>query len=266
MIQKIIASGRRGAEQGALDVALELGISYGGSIPDDAADLAHRYRDLAVLSGAGFRTCLEKNVAESDGTLIVTFGPPAGDAGLARRLALIHKRQLLHIDAARTDAAEAARLALSWIDVYRIGVLHVTGSDDARAEGLHTAVVHMLVFLLEAMGKGPSRPAGSRVYPIAPAHRPGTLEQAVQRLAAEMRLRDKAVIANAGPGKAPRILRPMTDSVIVRLGLDSGNDSLIDSCRFVSRDPKMGPREAAYSILEALWILLRTTHSIRVVK
>ena len=38
MIEKIISGGQTGADQGALDIAIELGIPHGGWIPPPAAD------------------------------------------------------------------------------------------------------------------------------------------------------------------------------------------------------------------------------------
>lgn len=265
MIERILSCGRRGAERAALQVALEAGISHGGWVPADLSAELAVFAGLVEIPGAEFSDCLEKNVAESDGTLIITFGRPSGDSDLARRLSLQHRRQLLHIDAARTDAADAAELIRSWIEVYRISALHVTGTDASHAEDLYAAAVHMLVFVVEAMRRQLLHPAW-RVYPLAPASRPCTLEQAVQRLAGEMALRDKAAIANAAPDDVQRRLEPLIDSVVVRLGLSTGNEALMESCRFARRTPQMNPEEAAYFILRSLWRLLRATYSIRVVK
>ncbi len=123
----------------------------------------------------------------------------------------------------------------------------------------------MLVFVVEAMRTQILRPA-RRVYPLAPASRPCTLEQAVQRLASEMTLRDKAVIANTGPDDVKRRLELLVDSVVTRLGLAGGNDTLMESCRFARRSPQMNPEEAAYFILHSLWRSLQATHSIRLIK
>ena len=265
MIERIISCGRNGAERAALEVAVELGISHGGSIPSGASAELAAFDSLSVVNGAAFPVCLEKNVSDSDGTLIITFGRPSGDADLARRLSLRHRRQLLHIDAAITDIVDAAELIRSWIEVYRIGVLHVTGTDDAHAEGLQAVAIHMLVFVVEALRKEILHPK-RRVYPLAPANRPCTMEQAVQCLAAEMTLRDKAVMANTGPGEAQRLLEPLIESVATRLGLDAGNEALMESCRFARRERELSPERAAYLILRNLWRLLRATHSIRVVK
>ena len=265
MIEKILSCGRRGAERAALEVALEAGISPAGWVPADLSADRTVFAGLVEMTGAAFSDCLEKNVAESDGTLIITFGRPSGDSDLARRLSLQHRRQLLHIDAARTDIADAAELIRSWIEVYRISALHVTGTDAKHAEDLYAAAVHMLVFVVEAMQRQILQPA-RRVYPLAPASRPCTLEQAVQRLAGEMALRDKAAIANAGPDDVQRRLEPLIDSVVTRLGLTTGNEALMESCRFARRTPQINPEEAAYFILRSLWRSLQATHSIRMVK
>jgi hypothetical protein len=203
-------------------------------------------------------------VIDSDGTLLISFGRPEGDTDLARRLALQHRRQLLHVQAAETGPYPAADLIRSWIEVYRIGALHVTGVDSQNPEGLYAAAVQILAFCLESMPVRPMDPV--RAYPLAAGGRPATLDQAVRRLEVEMTLRDKAVIANTGADTADQLFAPMVRLVVARFGLAGGNELLVESCRAAGKQPQMGPEDAALAILRALWRSLRTTYRIRVIK
>ncbi|MGD8368554.1 MAG: putative molybdenum carrier protein [Desulfobacterales bacterium] len=264
MIEKILSAGRLGSERAALDVAVELGIPVGGAVPAEAAEGLPSLEGLTPLPGQDFQACLERNVIDSDGTLLISFGRPEGDTDLARRLALRHRRQLLHVEASASEVFPAADLIRSWIDVYRIAALHVTGIDRMNPEGLYGAAVQILALCLESMPtRAPNRVGG---YPLAPGGRPATLGQAVRRLELEMTLRDKAVIANTEADNADRLFASMVRSVVVRFGLSGGNELLVESCRASEKQPWMNPEEAAMAILRALWRSLRATYRIRVIK
>jgi predicted Rossmann-fold nucleotide-binding protein len=75
LIKRIISGGQTGVDRAALDVALELGIPCGGWCPkgrlaeDGSIDL--RY-PLKETNSSEYRERTEKNVEDSDGTLILT--------------------------------------------------------------------------------------------------------------------------------------------------------------------------------------------------
>ena len=264
MLEKILSAGRNGTERAALDLALELGFSYGGSFPAETAAEGPVYEGLTPLSGAGTGACLEQNVLDSDGTLMITFGRPAGDTDLARRLSLRHGRQLLHIDAATAGAAEAGKLIRSWIEVYGINILHVTGVDEKNPLALYAAAASILAFAIEPMQREIA--SGGRGALPVPGGRPATLRQAVSQMEAAMTLREKAIFAGTDAGDADRLFLPMVSAVVARFGLAAGNRLLLGSCRTAANQPNMGPEEAALHILGALWKSLRRTCRIRVVK
>ena len=77
MIEKIISAGRSGAEHAALDVAIRLGIGYGGWIPKDVSLPAgmdiDRYHLIEMPTSDRAET-LKKNIRESDVTLMLSHG------------------------------------------------------------------------------------------------------------------------------------------------------------------------------------------------
>jgi hypothetical protein len=111
----VISGGQTGVDRGALDAALDLGVRCGGWCPAgrQAEDgvIPARY-PLTELSGAGYDERTLKNVEDSDGTLIVTFGP--ADGGTARTVEFCRQlgRRHLIVDAACTPLAEAAHQAV----------------------------------------------------------------------------------------------------------------------------------------------------------
>ena len=84
MIAKIISGGQTGADRAALDVAMSLGIPHGGWVPRGRLTEAGALPDKYVMDetiSADYAERTERNVTDSDGTLIVAFGRLAGRPG-----------------------------------------------------------------------------------------------------------------------------------------------------------------------------------------
>src|SRR5688572_16678238 len=92
---KIISGGQTGVDRAALDVALELGLPCGGWCPkgrkaeDGVIDPKY---PLQETSTDDYPQRTEKNVQDSDATLILTRGKPDGGTALTRSLAREHKK------------------------------------------------------------------------------------------------------------------------------------------------------------------------------
>jgi hypothetical protein len=118
MIKKIISGGQTGADRAALDVAIRLGIPYGGWIPKgrvaEDGPLPDKYQ-LQEMPTNSYSKRTEQNVIDSDGTLIICRGKPTGGSDYTRQMVLKHKRHLLHIDLTLTTSYDAASLILSWV-------------------------------------------------------------------------------------------------------------------------------------------------------
>ena len=101
MITKIISGGQTGADQAALDAAIELGIEHGGWVPKgrktENGRLPKRYR-VKEITSIDYETRTELNILDSDGTLIFTHGKLADESVLTKRLAQKHNKPCLHID------------------------------------------------------------------------------------------------------------------------------------------------------------------------
>jgi len=101
MINKIISGGQTGADQGALDAAIQMGIPHGGWIPKgrlaENGPLDPKYL-LQEMPTASYPKRTEKNVLDSTGTLIISHGPLSGGSLRTQKLAKQHHRPWLHID------------------------------------------------------------------------------------------------------------------------------------------------------------------------
>jgi hypothetical protein len=96
MIKKIISGGQTGADQAAIDVAINLGIPYGGWLPrgrkTEKGPLPDKYL-LQELPDSSYSKRTEKNVINSDGTLIMSHGKLTGGSELTREIAKKNDRK-----------------------------------------------------------------------------------------------------------------------------------------------------------------------------
>jgi Circularly permutated YpsA SLOG family len=78
---KVISGGQTGVDRGALDAALALQAECGGWCPEgrlaEDGTIPKRY-PVVELSHAGYAERTARNVADSDGTLIIANGEPIG--------------------------------------------------------------------------------------------------------------------------------------------------------------------------------------------
>jgi hypothetical protein len=148
MLKKIISGGQTGVDRAALDVAIQLGINHGGWMPrgrlaEDGAVPA-RYQ-LQEMPTEEYPARTEKNVVESDGTLLISRGSPTGGTDYTRRMALKHGKHLLHIDLSLgRRPAEAGSLIASWIELNRIETLNVAGPRASHDASIYADSVNIL--------------------------------------------------------------------------------------------------------------------------
>jgi len=88
MLQKIISGGQTGADRAALDFAIGFDIPHGGWIPKgrktEDGVLPDKYK-LKEMPTASYPKRTEKNVLDSDGTLILSHGKLTGGSALTVR-------------------------------------------------------------------------------------------------------------------------------------------------------------------------------------
>jgi len=277
MVKKIISGGQIGADQAALDAALKLDIPHGGWIQKgrktQSGILPEKYK-LKEMPTASYGKRIEQNVMDSDSTLIISHGRLAGGADNSRKMALEHKRPLLHIDLAQIDIAQAARLINSWISQHHIEILNVTGTRTSEDPHIYKATMDILesvFYLSQVDNKTLTLDPQNYTLPekdqksSAPVH-PKTVEDAVEHLIAEMPLKDRTTMAN--------LLKEELGPLNLNLGIyirnqlfDKGaNRKLFESCCRVVENEHLSASGATFVIIEKLWEKLRETHRLRIVR
>jgi hypothetical protein len=144
----IISGGQSGAERGALDAAIELGIPHGGACArgrkSDDGLLAPRYV-LEEVEIRDFADRTEPNILNSDATLICTFGRLATPGKMAVELARRHGKLCFHLDLNLEATDYAVKAVRTWVEDNDIKTLCVTGNRESEATGLHGAVKDLLL-------------------------------------------------------------------------------------------------------------------------
>jgi hypothetical protein len=137
-VGKIISGGQTGADRAALDFAMQHDIPHGGWLPKgrrtEEGPLAGKYQ-LQEMPTSRYESRTQKNILDSDGTLIVSHGKLNRGSALTRQLAEKHKKPWIHIDLDNVGQKEAARLLAAWMEKHHIFMLNVAGarkSEDAR--------------------------------------------------------------------------------------------------------------------------------------
>lgn len=147
---KIISGGQTGVDRAALDAALRLGLPCGGWCPrgrmaeDGTISLAY---PLTETPRRVYEERTEWNVRDSDGTLIIVYGPPTGGTALTIVYAKQQGRPWHVVDLAAQPGASAAK---SWLEGRDIQVLNVAGPRENTAPGIHARAVRFLETLLSA--------------------------------------------------------------------------------------------------------------------
>ena len=129
-LEMIISGGQTGADQGALDAAIEYGFPYGGWVPKgrltETGPLPDRYQ-LQEMPTKDYRKRTLQNVLDSDGTVIISRGKLTGGSKLTREYALEHEKPVLHVDISRTSPSRAVTVLHDWILEHQIETLNVAG-------------------------------------------------------------------------------------------------------------------------------------------
>jgi hypothetical protein len=156
-VRQLVSGGQAGADRAALDVAIRLGIPYGGWCPrggraedlPDPPGLLHAYPALVETPTTDASVRTEWNVRDSDATLLLTDRPGSlsGGSALTRDLARRFGRPVLVTSTGEIDAVR------SWLHELREQsaqplVLNVAGPRESKEPGLYAAASRLLEQLL----------------------------------------------------------------------------------------------------------------------
>ena len=157
MITKIVSGGQTGADRGALDAAIELGIPHGGWCPngrkaEDGAIPAHY--QLREHESSSYLARTEANVVDSDVTVILTMGPLKGGSLKTKEFAQEHRKPHLHIDLDEKMVDQAAGATWRWLgsDDQEPLVLNVAGNRESKSPGIRDVTFFVIRQVLRLCG------------------------------------------------------------------------------------------------------------------
>jgi len=147
LITRIVSGGQTGADRAALDWAIDHGIENGGWCPkgrlaeDGMIDLKYPLRET---QSAPYIVRTERNVLESDGTLIVNLGELEG--GSLQTLGLTKKHQkpclVLQLDGGVSE--EQVARVLAWLRTEPIRTLNIAGPRESERPGIYQLTQQLL--------------------------------------------------------------------------------------------------------------------------
>jgi hypothetical protein len=155
IFSKIISGGQTGVDRAALDVALELGIPCGGWCPKgrkaEDGPIDPRY-PLKETNSPNYPLRTEKNIRESDGTLILTKGQVNGGTALTVQLSIEYEKPHLIID---LDNKIDPLMFREWGKKNNIKILNVAGPKESEVPGIHDKAVDFLKKVLAPLNSEP---------------------------------------------------------------------------------------------------------------
>ena len=274
ILTKIISGGQTGADQAALDAAIDLDIPHGGWIPKDRltedGPLPEKYH-LQEMPTGSYPKRTEKNVEDSDGTVIFTRGRLSGDSSLTASFAVEHGKPWVHIDLSKLHALHASTKLHEWIVSERIQVLNVAGSRASKDPGIHNDVYQAIwgLFTLDVMGAqyGPDARA-FRLEDLAQrvANQPETFEEAVELLEKHLPLEHRVNLSKMDDEELVDIHLSIGAWVRETFGLWEENEKLMESIEAFTGRKIRSADEASAVIVKELARRLRESHRLRVVK
>lgn len=171
-VRKIVSGGQTGVDRGALDAAIALNLAHGGWCPRgrlaEDGTIPSQYQLLETESSQ-YHIRTERNIRESDGTLIVFRRQMSGGTDLTFRMAVDRRKPFLMVDLNRfewnppllalgkrkEDVAQpggsierhSVRSILNWLADQRIAVLNVAGARESGEPGIQAETANLIARL-----------------------------------------------------------------------------------------------------------------------
>ncbi len=154
MLKKIVSGGQTGVDRAGLDAALDAGIPIGGFCPKgrlaEDGTIPDKYPMIEMdTPESSYRT--EKNVLESDGTLILNKGELTEGTRLTRDFTVKYGRPSLIV---QLDAEEIIKPehVIRWLDAQYIRVLNVAGPRESKhPDGIYAEAYAYLEQVIQAL-------------------------------------------------------------------------------------------------------------------
>jgi hypothetical protein len=149
-LTKIIAGGQTGADQGALDAALDVGFGVGGWCTNgrrtEDGPLPERYNFLKQTPLSSYPQRTEWNVRDSDGTMIVHCG--SWGPGTKKTVSLVKAKRKPYIFLDLRSRASMLDL-VGWLSEKNIETLNVAGPRESGSIGIHKATYDFVTKIIK---------------------------------------------------------------------------------------------------------------------
>jgi hypothetical protein len=153
-LKKIISGGQTGVDRAALDAAISLAIAHGGWCPRGRLAEDGRIPDHYLLEetdSPDYPVRTERNVLDSDATLILYRLQLSGGTLLTLRLAEEHEKPYLAVDLhSPLSFAEIRR----WLEAHGVQLLNVAGPRESQSAGIGEASRTFILKLFETRKRG----------------------------------------------------------------------------------------------------------------
>jgi predicted Rossmann-fold nucleotide-binding protein len=144
MLKKIVSGGLPGVEKAALDAAIKLDIPHQGwtykSRHAENDVLPERYNVKEIANPSYFER-LEKNIKDSDGTVILTYGQLIRGSNATSDLAQKHKKPCLLLELNTCTRIQASSSIRKWMENHGIKEVFFTGSKPIAAPNINEDVI-----------------------------------------------------------------------------------------------------------------------------
>ncbi len=138
-LTRIVSGGQTGVDRAALDIAIELEIEHGGWCPrgrlaeDGPIDAVYQLRETDEIE---YSVRTQRNVIDSDGTLILYRQRLQRGTLLTNRLAQAHGKPLMRV---RLDQPVDLASVQKWLLESQVQVLNVAGPRESSQPGIGLA-------------------------------------------------------------------------------------------------------------------------------
>lgn len=148
---KIISGGQTGVDRAALDVAIELGLDYGGILPKgrmtEEGPLPDRYTHCIENAAADYIKRTEMNVQQSDATLVLYVGVLEGGTEYTVQMIRKHRKPHLILDIQSMKFKEQVRTIRQFLRHRKPAVLNIAGPRESKQLGIYQSVYRLLHLL-----------------------------------------------------------------------------------------------------------------------
>lgn len=155
MIKRVISGGQTGVDRAGLDAALNAGIPIGGYCPKDRRSedgTIPEHYPLQELSSKEYAARTEKNVVESDGTLILNRGNLTTGTKKTQEYAIKHLKPCLVVQL--EEPIEPSHV-IRWIDGQQIANLNIAGPRESKFPvGIYNEALAYLDKLFSVLKQG----------------------------------------------------------------------------------------------------------------